>query len=139
MLAVRRNPAHEGCKALVTANASERRVVVRVAGGDSGSRRRLLAIIRYDLDRIIAEFEDRLDAQQKVPLRDFPNFCVDYRKLVAFEKKGVKEFPEFIGQRVVIVQVNELLNGVDLETQRQDPFDAIANAKSVFFSYSHKE
>ena len=131
--------AHEGCKALVTANASERRVVVRVAGGDLGSRRRLLAIIRYDLDRIIAEFEDRLDAQQKVPLRDFPDFCVDYRKLVAFEKKGVKEFPEFIGQSVVMVQVNELLNGVDLETQRQDPFDAIANAKSVFFSYSHKD
>ena len=37
------------------------------------------------------------------------------------------------------MQVNELLNGVDFETQRQEPFDAMANAKSVFFSYSHKD
>jgi internalin A len=131
--------AHEGCKALVTANASERRVVVRVAGGDAPSRRRLLAIIRYDLDRIIAEFKDRLDAREKVPLREFPDFCVDYGKLVAFEKQGVKEFPEFIGQRVVVVQVDELLNGVDLEAQRRDPFETNTNTKSVFFSYSHKD
>ena len=64
--------AHEDSKALVTASAADRRVVVRVTGGDSGSRRRLLAIIRYDLDRINAEFKDRLDAQEKVPLNDFP-------------------------------------------------------------------
>lgn len=131
--------AHEDCKALVTASALEHRVVVRVAGGDSGARRRLLAIIRYDLDRINADFRDRLHAQEKVPLNEFPEFCVDYQKLVAFEKQGVSEFPEFIGQQVISVKVDELLNGVDLETQRKDSIAAIANAKGVFFSYSHKD
>lgn len=131
--------AHEDCKALVTAQPAERRVVVRVKGGDAGARRRLLAIIRYDLDRINAEFKDRLDAQPKVPLADFPAFAVDYKKLVAFEKQGVTEFPEFIGQQVIMVQVNELLNGVDLEQEREKSLEAMAKAKAIFFSYSHED
>jgi internalin A len=131
--------AHEECKALIVAEPVNRRLVVRVKGRDSGARRRLLAVIRYDLDRLNAEFKDRLDAQPKVPLTDFPAFSVDYQKLVAFEKQGVKEFPEFIGQRVVTVKVNELLNGVDLEAQRVAPLDAIATANAIFFSYSHKD
>lgn len=131
--------AHEGCVALVTAKSSDRKVIVRVKGEDSGSRRRLLAIVRYDLDRINSEFRDRLDAQQKVPLSDSPEFCVDYDKLVAFEKQGVKTFPEYTGQGVVTVNVDDLLNGVDLESQRDEALDSLAKAKSVFFSYSHKD
>jgi hypothetical protein len=51
----------------------------------------------------------------------------------------VSEFPEFIGRRVFTVKVNELLNGVDLEAQRTEQFATIANAKPIFFSYSHKD
>ncbi len=131
--------SYEDCRALVKAEPIERRVVVRVRGGDAGSRRSLLAIIRYDLDRIHAEFKDRLDAQAKVPLAEFPAFSVDYKKLVAFERQGVKEFPEFIGQQVVTVDVKELLNGVDFAEQRDDSLDALNRAKSLFFSYSHKD
>jgi internalin A len=98
-----------------------------------------LAVVRYDLDRINAEFKDRLDAQAKVPLIDFPEFSVDYKKLVAFERQGVREFPEFIGQRVVNVNVGELLNGVDLETQTGERLQEMGNMKSIFFSYSHKD
>ena len=87
-----------------------------------------------DLDRINGEFKDRLDAQPKVPLTDFPAFSVDYKKLVAFEKQGVTEFPEFIGQRVATVQVNELLNGVDLEKQREELLAAMTMAKAIFWS-----
>jgi internalin A len=131
--------AHEDCRALVRAEPIERRIVVRVRGGDAGVRRRLLAIIRYDLDRIHAEFKDRLDAHARVPLAEFPMFSVDYKKLVAFERQGVKEFPEFIGQQVVAVHVNDLLNGVDFEQERDDSIDALNRAKSLFFSYSHKD
>jgi internalin A len=131
--------AHEECKALIAAEPTDRRLVVRVKGGDSGGRRRLLAIIRYDLDRMNAEFKDRLDAQAKVPLSDFPAFSVDYKKLIAFEKQGVKEFPEFIGQHVVNVNVNELLNGIDFAAQREAPLAASAEPTSIFFSYSHKD
>jgi GTPase SAR1 family protein len=126
--------AHEDCKALVTAEPADRRVIVRVKGENSSARRRLLAIIRYDLDRIHAEFKDRLDALPKVPLTEFPEFSVDYKKLVAFEKQGVSSFPEFIGERVITVQVNELLNGVDLEQQRKDSLEALTKAKAIFFA-----
>jgi internalin A len=131
--------SHEACKALVKAEPIERRVVVRVRGGDASARRSLLAIIRYDLDRIHAEFKDRLDAQAKVPLAESPKFSVDYKKLVAFERQGLREFPELIGQQVVTVHVSELLNGVDFEEQRDDSIDAFNRAKPLFFSYSHKD
>jgi internalin A len=131
--------SHEAGRALVKAQPIERQVVVRVKGGDARARRDLLQIIRYDLDRIHAEFKDRLDAQAKVPLAENPTFSVDYKKLVAFEKQGVREFPEFIGQQVVTVRVSELLNGVDFEEQRDDSLDALNRAKPLFFSYSHKD
>lgn len=127
--------AYEGCKALVIALPAERRVIVRVLGGDAGARRRLLALIRYDLDRIHGEFEDRLDVQQKVPLMTFPSFSVDYDKLVTFEKENVAFFPEVIGQKVVTIDVTELMNGIDLPSlggHQSEP-------ASVFFSYSHKD
>lgn len=129
--------AYEDCKALVTAVTAERRVIVRVNGGNAGARRRLLAIIRYDLDRINSEFKDRLDVRPKVPLAKFPEFAVDYKKLVAFEKRGIAEFAELVGQEVISVGVNELLNGVDLATQRKESSDVSAKQKSLFFSYSH--
>jgi internalin A len=131
--------AHEDCQGLVTAEYADRRVIVRVKGENAGARRRLLALIRYDLDRIHAEFKDRLDAQPKVPLTEFPEFSVDYKKLVALEKQAVATFPEVIDERVITVQVDELLNGVDLEHQRKDSLKALAQAKAIFFSYSHKD
>jgi internalin A len=101
--------------------------------------REALAIVRYDLDKINAEFKDRLDAKPKVPLSNFSQFSVDYKKLVAFEKDGVATFPEFIGDRVITVNVTELLNGVDLDAQRGKDMAEIVNAKAIFFSYSHKD
>jgi internalin A len=130
--------AHEGCKALVTTLPAEQRVIIRVKGGDAGARRRLLAIIRYDFDRINAEFKDRLD-RPRVPLAGHSEIAVDYDKLLAFEKEGVASFPEYVGDRVINVRVDELLNGVDLQEQRQASIAVLAQAKSVFFSYSHKD
>ena len=127
------------CNALVMSVPADRRVIVRVKHGNAGTRRDLLAVIRYDLDRINAEFKDRLDAQPKVPLSGNPAFAIDYQKLVAFEEQGVDTFPEFVGRDVVTVHVRELLNGVDLQEQRQSSLAALAQAKSVFFSYSHKD
>jgi internalin A len=131
--------AYEGCQALVKAEPAERRVVVRVQGGDARTRRNLLAIVRYDFERIHAEFKDRLEAQARVPLAGFPACAIDYQKLVAFERQGVKEFPEFVGQQVVAVQVSELLDGVDFIEQRHVTVETLNRAKSIFFSYSHKD
>jgi internalin A len=131
--------AYEDCRALVKAEPAERRVLVRVKDGDARARRNLLALVRYEFDRINAEFKDRLEAEPKVPLSDFPEFAVDYKKLVTLEKEGVASFPEVIGGRVVTVQVAKLLNGVDLEKQRSLSLETFTQAKAVFFSYSHKD
>jgi internalin A len=131
--------SYEDCNALVKADLADRRVIVRVKDGTAEARRRLLAIIRYDLDRIHAEFKDRLDVQARVPLTHLPTIAVEYKKLIAFERRGIREFPEFIGQDVVTISVPELLNGIDFAEQRDESLDAVNRSKSVFFSYSHRD
>jgi internalin A len=131
--------AHEGCRALVTAIPAERRVIVRVQGGNATTRRNLLAIIRYDFDRIHAEFKNRLEVQAKVPLAAHPSFTVEYDELTTFERKDVKDFPKVIGQDVVMVNVTELLNGIDLEEQRRSSTRRLILPTSVFFSYAHED
>jgi internalin A len=131
--------AYEDCRALVKAVPLDQRVVVRVKGGDRNARRNLLAIVRSDLDRIHAEFKDRLEAQAKVPLPEAPAVAIDYQKLVAFERKGVKDFPEFVGDEVVTVRVDELLNGVAFAAERDDSLATLERAQPLFFSYSHKD
>jgi internalin A len=65
--------------------------------------------------------------------------AIDYRKLIAFEKEGVMQFPEFIGNEVIVVNVSDLLNGVDLPAQRTSTLETIVGSKLVFFSYSHRD
>ncbi|MEA2463141.1 MAG: internalin [Acidobacteriota bacterium] len=131
--------AYEDCKALVTALPAERRIIVRVKNGDAGARRRLLALIRYDLERINAEFNDRLEAQAKVPLKEDPSVAIEYKKLRTFEQQGVTEFPELIGDKIIKVNVAGLLNGVDLRDERETPAGPLVQPKTLFFSYSHKD
>ena len=131
--------AREGSRALINARPSEKRITIRIVGGDAGARRRLLAIIRYDFEKINSEFRDRLQAEPKVPLFDDPDYAIDYRKLVAFEKEGVQSFPEYVGDRVVNVNVKELLDGIDLEGEEEILTVGLVKPRSVFFSYSHKD
>jgi internalin A len=131
--------AHDGCRALVTAVPAERRIVVRVLGGDARTRRSLLAIIRYDLDQLNAEFKDFIGAVAKVPLAGHAQHAIDYGKLVAFERQGVQQFPEFIDGHVVNVLIAELLNGIDLEADRAPASGAFKAVPLVFFSYSHAD
>jgi internalin A len=131
--------AHEDSKALVTADPVNRQVIIRVKGGSPGGRRSLLAIIRYDLDRINGEFKDRLEVNLRVPLTKSPHISIDYNKLLTFERNGMSNFPEVIDGSVMMVDVHELLNGVDLEAQRRQKSGEVHNANAVFFSYSHKD
>ena len=130
---------YEDCRALVKAEIGERRVIIRVKGGGAESRRRLLAIIRYDFDRINGEFKDRLEVQSRVPMQDHPETAIDYNKLVKFERAGIKNFPEVIGDDVIAVDVSKLLSGVDLPLQRDSSLEVIMNARAIFFCYAHED
>jgi internalin A len=131
--------SYEECLALVKSIPGDRRVIVRVRGPSAEARRQLLGIIRYDIDRIHAEFKDRLEVRSTVPLRDHPEVRIEYQKLITLERNGIDTYPEAAGRDILMVRVGDLLNGVDLNTQRADPLAAIERAKTVFFSYSHRD
>jgi internalin A len=130
---------HEGCKALLAAEYTNRRITIRVMGGDTSSRRNLLAIIRYDLDRIAAEFKNLLGARPQVPVPEYPGTSIEYKKLVTLNRDGIREFHEVIGDRTVTLKVKKLLEGVDIRPRRGGRMHKPKGGHVVFFSYSHKD
>ncbi len=129
----------EGCRALVKADIQDKRVQVLVEGLD-GSRRRLLAVIRSDFDRIHASFAD-LKPKEWVGARGYPGHLIDYAKLLLLERKGRTFFEEHIGDDLVEFPVSELLGDVDLPRRRHDvtSHGATGSPSKVFCSYSHKD
>ena len=75
----------EDCRALVKGDMAEKRVVIRVRGGAAEARRRLLAVIRSDFERIHGEIA-RLEVTAQVPLPDHPEVLRDYDELLTFER-----------------------------------------------------
>jgi internalin A len=128
--------AFEGNQALVTADVQDKRVSIAVSGPASG-RRRLLAIIRSDFERIHADIS-KLKPEALVPVPGQPNVAVRYAKLLALEAKGIQTFHEEVEGDVIELDVQALLNGVDLEgtRQREAPTE---HPMRLFYSYSHKD
>jgi internalin A len=87
-------------QALVNANILNNTVNISVIGPSAG-RRRLLAIIRNDFDRIHATYA--FDPEEVVPLPNYPNLVIPYKKLVIFEANGRSTFEEVVGERVIEV------------------------------------
>jgi internalin A len=129
----------EDCRALVKADAQNRKVTISVSGPQA-NRRRLLAVIRSDFERIHRDIRN-LRPDEMVPVPDYPTVVVAYEKLQAMERARIQEFPEFAGGEVIALDVQELLNGVDLEgTRRRKRLpDERGEAVRLFYSYSHKD
>lgn len=126
-------------KALVKADLQDNKVFISVKGPQAG-RRRLLAVIRSDFERIHRDIRN-LHPQEMVPIPGHPNVVIPYVKLSAMEQAGVRSFPEFTGTGVINLDVNELLNGVDLEGARRSEIitEGGRQAIRIFCSYSHKD
>jgi internalin A len=131
--------AFEGCHALVKADVQDKKVFIAVSG-PAAARRRLLAVIRSDFERIHRDIRN-LQPQEMVPLPDYPDVVVPYQKLQVMEDKGIRTFPEVVGDRVIEVDVHALLNGIELEgtRRREGPIDMPRQAVRLFYSYSHKD
>ncbi|HEX7956988.1 MAG TPA: COR domain-containing protein [Pyrinomonadaceae bacterium] len=146
--------------ALVRADAQERRVLINIRG-PVGGRRRLLSVIRANFDRIHSSIKN-LKPTEIVPLPRQPAASVSYDDLLAWEKSGTKNFPMVVGGRVVDLNVQQLLNGVEVEGERPgaavshgralNGYEVMSNflagrkeaerhrrAARVFVSYSHKD
>ncbi len=128
----------EGNRALVKADVLDKQVFVSVAG-PVASRRRLLAVIRSDFDRIHRDIRN-LQPQEMVPLPAHPAEVVSYQELLVLEQEGEREFKKVVGGRVLKLDVSELLNGIDLEgTRRKARALNVPRAARLFYSYSHKD
>jgi internalin A len=126
-------------KALIKADMQDKKVLISVIGPVHG-RRRLLAIIRSDLERIHGDIRN-LQPQEMVPVPGRPDLVIPYAKLQVFEEKRISSYPEVAGENVIDLDVNNLLNGVDLEgvrSIRKNTGDRKEGLR-VFYSYSHKD
>ena len=128
----------EGNRALVKADPQDRCVTISVDGPVT-SRRRLLAIIRSDFERIHSNF--KFDLQELVPVPGHPKVTVSYKELLAREEEGDKEFKVFSDKGLLKLNVQDLLNGVDIEGSRHRSFamDRYSRPFRLFYSYSHKD
>jgi len=128
----------EGCRALVKADLQDKKVFIRVKGPQS-SRRRLLAVIRSDFERIHRDIRN-LQPREMVPVPDYPDVVVSYEKLLAMEREQIRRFPEYADGKVIEVNVQDLLNGVDLEGEpRREKREVEIRAVRLFISYSHRD
>jgi internalin A len=129
----------EGNYALVRGDAQGRKVYISISGPARG-RRKLLAIIRTDFERIHGDIA-KLQPKPMVPVPDHPDVLVPYEKLLKFEEKDVSEFQELADDEVLTLSVRELLDGVEVERVR--PRDRIqlhpSRAVRLFISYAHKD
>ncbi|HWT03900.1 MAG TPA: COR domain-containing protein [Pyrinomonadaceae bacterium] len=125
--------------ALVKADVQDKKVFISVSGPIAG-RRRLLAVIRSDFERIHRDIRN-LQPQEMVPVPGSATLVVPYKKLQVMEHRGVVKFMEVTGEDIVELDVQELLNGVDLEGMRRQKYMTDERRKTVrlFYSYSHKD
>jgi internalin A len=129
----------EGNHALVKADVQDKKVFINVSGPVAG-RRRLLAVIRSDFERIHHDIRN-LQPLEMIPLPDYPDVVTPYQELLVMEQNGMKKFPKVVGNQVIELDVQKLLNGVDLEgtRRRERTIDERRQAVRLFYSYSHKD
>jgi len=129
-------------RALVKADVVDKKVFIQVTG-QAEARRRLLAVIRSDFERIHADL--KFKPAELVPLIEHPDEAVTYQELLVYEQNGMKSFPKVIGNTVIQVDVQKHFNGVDLAgtRRREDRLEELAEMREepvrVFISYAHKD
>jgi internalin A len=100
-------------RALVKADLQDKKVFISVSGPELG-RRRLLSVIRSNFVPIHRAIRN-LNPEEMVPLPGYPTELVRYRELFVMEKSGTKSFTKVVGDEVIELNVDELLNGVALD------------------------
>ena len=96
----------ENCRALVKADTFDKKVSISISGENAESRRRLLAVIRSDFERIHNEIRN-LEVDARVPLPDYPNKAVSYSKLLVFERNNKFKLPYVIDDEIIELDVRD--------------------------------
>jgi hypothetical protein len=91
------------------------------------TRRDALAAIRYQLDEIHASIKG-LNPQKKVPAPGALNAeALDYDYLLQLERDGFDELPVKDGNRLVKINVREVLSGIETEANRKQSGGNVTN------------
>jgi internalin A len=149
--------AWDGNRAVVKADVQDRRVSIAITGPLAG-RRRLLAVIRADLEHIHRSIV-KLQATEQVPVPGQAGLVIAYKKLETFEIRGITEFVEEHEGQVLTLNVQEMLGGIEewqsserarqaaqtyryltaASTRRDGLDESFFGPVRVAFSYSHKD
>ncbi|MCP4217918.1 MAG: GTP-binding protein, partial [bacterium] len=103
-----------GCRALVKADMDDKRIVVRVKGGQ---KRDYFSALLFELRRINSSFE-KLDVQELVSVPDDPKVVVPYDHLLLLEKNGTPDFIPYGAQKGY--NVKELLGSVKVPLEEEN-------------------
>lgn len=125
----------EGCRALVRADAVDKKVFISIDGDSLASRRRLLAVVRADFERIHGEIKN-LGPAEMVPLPGLPDEVVSYADLLVMEEEGVETIYKVVNGQGQNFRVADLLNGVDLSKQQRT---RSGEGLKLFFSYARED
>ncbi len=106
-----------GNTALVKADTEDRKIFIWVSG-DEPTRRDFLAAIRTEFEAIHKTIV-KIEATEKVPIPGYPNVePLNFAFLLQAEREGRATLPAMAGDRLVDVNVREVLNGVSPESAR---------------------
>ena len=112
--------------ALVKADIEDRKVTIAIDGLEH-TRRDTLSAIRYQLDEIHATIRG-LNPQKRIPIPSSPNAePIEYDYLLMLEKEGMETFIAKDGDRLLKINVRQLLSGVETETYRKSVDSKVTN------------
>lgn len=116
---------YDGNRALVKADVQDSKVFITVTGSPEG-RRGLLAIVRSHFDHIHASIA-KLEAVEMVPVPEYPDVLLEYRRLLVREAGGRSSVEIEVGEHVVEISLSKLLDGIEDAASRSRRLEIAAS------------
>ncbi|HLO28296.1 MAG TPA: COR domain-containing protein [Anaerolineales bacterium] len=111
---------------LVKADIEDRKITIAIDGLEH-TRRDALSAIRYELDEIHNSIKG-LDAQKRVPIPNAPNAePLKYEYLLMLEAAGQETHLVQDGNRLIPINVRQVLSGIESEAQRKERAGNVTN------------
>lgn len=113
-------------KVLVKADIEDRKITIAIDGIEH-TRRDALSAIRFQLDEIHASIKG-LNPEKRVPIPEAPNAeAIEYDYLLMLEREGQEVYLAKDGNRLVKVNIRQLLGGIESEAQRKESASRVTN------------
>jgi internalin A len=116
--------------ALVRADIEDRKITIAIDGLEH-TRRDTLSAIRYQLDEIHGSIKG-LNPEKRVPVPGSPNAQpINYEYLLMLEGAGQETHLVQDGNKLIPINVRQILSGIENETQRKEHAGDIYNSINI--------